>query len=87
VKKVFDLIGLKPPAGGGRGGGGGGGGGRGGAGGGANFTVTTGDYLVTLVIGNQTYKQKMRVERISGGDEPGNPFGEENTPPLRTPRH
>lgn len=49
--------------------------------------MTTGDYLVTLVIGNQTYKQKMRVERISGGDEPGNPFGEENTPPLRTPRH
>ncbi len=89
VKKVFELIGLKPPAGGGRGGGGGGGGGggRGGAGGGANFTATTGDYLVTLVIGNQTYKQKMRVERISGGDEPGNPFGEENTPPVRTPRH
>jgi hypothetical protein len=31
--------------------------------------VNTGDYLVTLKIGGQTYRQVLRVERANGGDE------------------
>ncbi|HEY6826921.1 MAG TPA: hypothetical protein VI259_08685, partial [Gemmatimonadaceae bacterium] len=53
---------------GGRGGGGGFGGG------GANI-ANTGDYLVTLVVGGQTYKQTFRVERVSGGGTDAPQFG------------
>jgi len=83
VRRVFDIIGLKVPGGGGRGGGGGG---RGGAGQPGGFTANTGDYLVTLVINGQTFKQRLRVERISGGDEGANPFGEDNAPADRPSR-
>ncbi|HVT38021.1 MAG TPA: hypothetical protein VHE78_03185 [Gemmatimonadaceae bacterium] len=68
VTKVFQMIGLRPPAGGGRGGGGGG---RGGGG----PVVSTGDYLVTIVVGTQTLRTTLHVERVSGGDDVGNPFG------------
>ena len=94
VKRVFDIIGLKLPAGGGRGGGGGG---RGGFGGGApgvqNFTAGAGEYLVTLVIGSQTLKQKLRVEAYNvGAGDSGNPFGaqadnDEVRPPSARNRH
>ncbi len=72
VKKIFDIIGIKIPAQGG---------GRGGnfaafAGGGAgNFTAGTGDYLVTLTVGSTTLKQKLHVERVSGGDDAFGGFG------------
>jgi len=59
---------LRPPgqAGGGRGGGGGG------FGRGAQAPlVAAGDYLVTLTVGGKTYKQLLRVERVSGGDDTG----------------
>jgi len=63
VKKVFELIGLKVPAGpGGRGGGGGF------AGFGGAAEQGTGSYLVTLKVGDKTYKQVLKVERVSGGD-------------------
>ena len=56
----------------------GGRGGRGGGfGGGQAPTVNSGDYLVTLKIGGQTLKQLLRVERVSGGDDSGSPFQEE----------
>ncbi|MCX5763876.1 MAG: hypothetical protein NTU67_04495 [Gemmatimonadetes bacterium] len=71
VKKIFDLIGLKMPAqGGGRGGNAAFGGGAAG-----NFTAGTGDYLVTLTIGTTTLKQKLHVERVSGGDDASGGFG------------
>ncbi len=54
VRRIFDLIGLAPPAGGR--------GGFGGFGGGAS--ATTGDYGVVLRIGNQVYKQTLRVEDV-----------------------
>ncbi|MEI6814121.1 MAG: hypothetical protein WCL36_08060, partial [bacterium] len=73
VKKIFDIIGLKLPAGPG-GGRGGNFAAFGGAGGG-NFTAGTGDYLVTLTIGNATLKQKLHVERVSGGDDAFGGFG------------
>jgi hypothetical protein len=47
-------------------GGGGGGRGGGGFGGGAAPLVAPGDYLVTLTVGGQTYRQKLRVERMEG---------------------
>ena len=58
---------LRPPGQqGGRGGGGFGGfGGRGGQ----APVVASGDYLVTLTVGGKTYKQLLRVERVSGGDD------------------
>jgi hypothetical protein len=62
---------MPVPAVGGRGGGGGGGGG-GGAGG---SLANTGDYLVTMTVGGQTYKQSFRVERVSGGSDVGGGFG------------
>ncbi|MCC7194634.1 MAG: hypothetical protein IT356_03660 [Gemmatimonadaceae bacterium] len=71
VRRVFEIIGLRVPGGGGRGGRGGFGG-FGGAGG--SFTASTGDYLVTLVVNGQTFKQTLRVERTSGGGD-ANPFG------------
>ena len=80
VKKIFELIGLKLPAGqGGRGGGGGGA--FGGAGGGSE--QTTGSYLVTLKAGDKTYKQVLKIERVSGGDSGFSPFGGDNHYPHR----
>ena len=70
VLKVLSLIGIRAPAGGR------GGGGFPGFGGGAGtFVVGTGDYLVTMTIGSQTFKQVLHVERVSGGDDIGAPFG------------
>ncbi|HEY7878787.1 MAG TPA: hypothetical protein VIC55_11200 [Gemmatimonadaceae bacterium] len=37
--------------------------------------VGTGDYLVTLKIGNEITKQVLHVERVSGGDDAGFNFG------------
>ena len=55
----------------GGGGGGGRGGGGGGGGGGAGPVASTGDYIVTLTVGGQSYRQKLRVERVDGfGDLP-----------------
>ena len=51
------------------GGGGGGRGGGGGFGGGGAPLVDPGDYLVTLSVGGQTYRQKLRVERLEGFGE------------------
>lgn len=72
VRRIFDIIGAPLAGGGGRGG-------RGGfaafGGGGGSFTAGTGDYLVTLIVGGQTQKQTLRVERVSGGADPANPFG------------
>ena len=66
------MIGMNPPApAGGRGGGGGGGG----FGGGGGTIANTGDYVVTMSVGGQTYKQLFRVERVSGGGDSGSPFG------------
>ena len=80
IQKIYSLIGIKPAVLGGRGGGGFGGGPGGGVAG-------TGDYLVTLTIGTTTVKQKLHVERVSGGDDVGNPFGEEhNDDGNREPR-
>jgi len=50
------------------GGGGGRGGGGGGFGGGAPL-APPGDYVVTLTVGGQTYRQKLRVERMEGFGE------------------
>lgn len=63
---------MNPPAVGGRGGGGGGFGGAG-----ANI-ANTGDYLVTMVVGGQTYRQTFRVERVSGGGTDAPQFGGED---------
>ena len=53
----------------------GGRGGRGGFGGApGTTTANTGDYLVTLVVNGQTYRQTFRVERVSGNDD-GPAFG------------
>jgi photosystem II stability/assembly factor-like uncharacterized protein len=52
-----------------------GGGGR--RGGGGAPLVGTGDYLVSITVGGQTYKQVLRVERVSGGSGTGFPFSEE----------
>jgi hypothetical protein len=52
--------------------GGGGGGGRGGGGGGAfgaGPLAPPGDYLVTLTVGGQSFRQKLRVERMEGFGE------------------
>jgi hypothetical protein len=57
---------------------GGRGGGGGGFGGGGASIANTGDYLVTLVVGGQTYKQIFRVERVSGSDSEGPAFGEDD---------
>jgi hypothetical protein len=51
------------------GGGGGGRGGGGGFGGGAGPLVPPGDYLVTLTVGGQSSRQKLRVERMEGFGE------------------
>jgi photosystem II stability/assembly factor-like uncharacterized protein len=69
VLKVLSLIGIKAPAGG-RGGGFPGFGAAAGT-----FVVGTGDYLLTMTVGGQTFKQVLHVERVSGGDDIGSPFG------------
>jgi len=72
VQQIWNIIGMNPPAVGGRGGGGGGGFGGAGA-----SMANTGDYLVTMVVGGQTFKQTFRVERVSGGADAGVAFGED----------
>ncbi|MHB1313093.1 MAG: WD40/YVTN/BNR-like repeat-containing protein, partial [Gemmatimonadaceae bacterium] len=66
VKKIFGLIGLKVPAAAGRGFGGFGAGGT---------EASTGQYLVTLKVGDKSFKQVLKVERVSGGDSGFSPFG------------
>jgi len=39
--------------------------------------ANTGDYLVSMVVNGQTYKQLFRVERMSGGGADATPFGED----------
>jgi len=68
VQRVWQIIGMNPPAVGGRGGGGG-------FGGPGATMANTGDYLVTMSVGGQTYKQTFRVERVSGGADAGGGFG------------
>ena len=70
IGRIWALIGMNPPNVGGRGGGGG-------FGGGGGTLANTGDYLVTMVVNGQTYKQTFRVERVSGGEEGAPQFGGE----------
>lgn len=65
VRRVFDIIGLKMPAPAGRGFGGFGVGGS---------EASTGSYLITLKIGDKSYKQVLKVERVSGGESAGFSF-------------
>jgi hypothetical protein len=51
---------------------GGGGGGRGGA-----PTVNTGDFLVSITVGDETMRHVLRVERVSGGGGSGFGFEED----------
>jgi hypothetical protein len=74
VQQIWGIIGMNPPAVGGRGGGGGGGFGGAGA-----SMANTGDYLVTMVVNGQTFKQTFRVERVSGGADAGIAFGEDES--------
>ncbi|HWH52750.1 MAG TPA: hypothetical protein VN651_14470 [Gemmatimonadaceae bacterium] len=67
VGRIWQLIGMPQPSFGGRGGGGFGGPGA--------TLASTGDYLVTLTVGGQSYKQTFRVERVSGGSEDTPSFG------------
>ena len=67
VGRIWQLIGMPQPSFGGRGGGGFGGAGA--------TLANTGDYLVTLSVGGQTYKQTFRVERVSGGGDDTPNFG------------
>ena len=53
---------------------GGGGGGGGGFGGGGASTVDSGDYLVSMTVDGQTYRQTLRVEKRAGGEAGGFPF-------------
>lgn len=53
---------------------GGGGGGGGGFGGGGAPIVESGDYLVSMTVDGQTYKQTLRVEQRAGGNQSGFPF-------------
>ncbi|MHB1097726.1 MAG: WD40/YVTN/BNR-like repeat-containing protein [Gemmatimonadaceae bacterium] len=70
VRRIFDLIGLKMPAPAGRGGFGGFGGGS---------EAGAGSYLVTLKVGDKTYQQLLRIERVSGsGTGAGFPFGDDD---------
>ncbi|HLA91516.1 MAG TPA: hypothetical protein VJL28_13900 [Gemmatimonadaceae bacterium] len=72
VVRIFQIVGMTPLGGGGRGGGGGGGRGGGAAGG---FTANSGDYVVTMTVAGQTYRQLLRVERAGGSGGAGSPFG------------
>ncbi|HEX4683806.1 MAG TPA: hypothetical protein VH277_13900 [Gemmatimonadaceae bacterium] len=69
VTRIWQLIGVTPPAVGGRGGGGGG------FGGALGSLANTGDYLVTMNVNGQTYRQTFRVERVSGDADVGGNFG------------
>jgi hypothetical protein len=69
IGRIWALIGLTPPNLGGRGGGGG-------FGGAGATIVNTGDYLVTMVVNGQTFKQAFRVERVSGSGDVAPQFGE-----------
>jgi hypothetical protein len=62
---------LRPPGQGARRGGGGFGGAQAPA-------VAAGDYLVSLTVGGKTYKQLLRVERLSGGDDTGRVGGDDD---------
>ncbi|MEO7361228.1 MAG: hypothetical protein ABI120_12925, partial [Gemmatimonadaceae bacterium] len=73
IEHVWSLIGMNPPATGGRGGFGGGGGFSGGA-----SLATTGDYLVQATLNGKTYKETLRVERISGDDGRGSVSGDDD---------
>ena len=53
---------------------GGGGGGGGGFGGGGASIVESGDYLISMTVDGQTYKQTLRVEQRAGGNQSGFPF-------------
>jgi hypothetical protein len=66
IQRIWGIIGMSPP-------GGGGGGGRAGFGGFGGNVAPTGDYLVTLSIGGQTYKQTFRVEQTNNAGV-GSPF-------------
>jgi hypothetical protein len=63
VQRVWELIGVRPPA---TGRGAGGGGGFGGA---LGRLAEPGTYVVTLTVGGQTLKQTFRVERAGTGDD------------------
>jgi hypothetical protein len=75
IGRIWALIGMPAPAVGGRGGRGGGGAAFGGGG----TTANTGDYLASMVVNGQTYKQLFRVERVSGGGEAAIDFGEDES--------
>lgn len=60
---------------------GGTGGGFGGFGGGGGNLAEPGDYVVTVTVGGQTMKQKLRIERASGGGAEGGFFEEEEHEP------
>jgi photosystem II stability/assembly factor-like uncharacterized protein len=67
VRRIWGIIGMSQPSGfaGGRGGGG--------FGGPVGATASTGDYLVTLTVGGQTFKQTFRVEATTNVG-PASPF-------------
>ncbi len=68
VLKIYAIIGIKAPASGR-----GGGGGRGPAVRGA-MVANTGEYLVTMTVGGQTYRQRLHVERVGDVDDSANQF-------------
>jgi hypothetical protein len=49
-------------------------------------TAGTGDYVVIMTVGGQTYRQPLHVERVSGGAEEANPFGGEEERQPRAAR-
>jgi hypothetical protein len=73
LTELFQIPGRPPERGNGGFGALFGGGGRGR--GAAAPVVPSGDYLVTLTVGGRSYKQLLRVERLSGGDDSGSAFG------------
>jgi hypothetical protein len=73
--RIWNIIGMSPPNGGGGRGGGGGGGAFAAFAGAGPQTAMSGDYLVTMTVNGQTYKQTFRVERANGGGGADNPFG------------
>ena len=75
---------LRPPGQrGGRGGGFGAIFGFGGGRGNQAPVVNSGDYLVTLNVGGRTYKQLLRVERASGGEDVSTGFVDEEHDPKK----
>jgi Sortilin, neurotensin receptor 3, len=77
VQHIWSVIGMNAPAQGGGRGRGGGGGGFGAQAFAGTFIAGTGDYLVVMNVGGKTYKELLRVERVSGSTDSGSPFGEE----------